>query len=134
MPAIVVDCSAFIACTLLDEDPPLGLLERLGEAEFAVPAIWPVEVANALLTALRKKRIDEPALRIIRHTLKAHAIEVEPATVELALAATLRLAADHKLTAYDAAYLELALRRSLPLATLDADLRRAASKLGVALT
>lgn len=133
MPAIVVDCGAFMACVLLDEAPPKGLPERLGEAEFAVPAIWPIEVANALLMALRKKRADEAAMQIIRRSLKARSIEVEPGRVDLALSSTLALAAEYKLTAYDAAYLELALRRDLPLATLDSDLRRAAKKAGVAL-
>lgn len=133
MPAIVVDCGAFMACVLLDEEPPKGLPERLGEAEFAVPAIWPIEVANALLMALRKKRADEAAMQIIRRSLKARSIEVEPGRVDLALSSTLALAAEYKLTAYDAAYLELALRRDLPLATLDSDLRRAAKKAGVAL-
>lgn len=133
MTAIVVDCSAFIACTLSDEEPPKGLPERLGEAEFVVPAIWPVEVANALLMALRRKRADDAALQTIRRSLRDRALEIEPASVDLALLPALALAADHKLTVYDAAYLELAQRRKLPLATLDADLRRAACKLRVAL-
>jgi len=133
MPAIVVDCSAFIACALFDEEPPKGLPERLAEAEFVVPAIWPVEVANALLMALLRKRADKAALLTIRRILKARSIEVEPASIELALSATLSLASDHKLTVYDAAYLELALRRKLPLATLDEELRRAAKKTKVEL-
>ena len=72
-------------------------------------------------------------MQIIRRSLKARSIEVEPGRVDLALSSTLALAAEYKLTAYDAAYLELALRRDLPLATLDSDLRRAAKKAGVAL-
>lgn len=133
MRSIVVDCSAFIACALLDEEPPKGLSETLAEALFVVPAIWPTEVSNAVLTALRKGRMDDAALRIIINSLNAREMQIETAGLSVSMNATLALARQHKLTVYDAAYLELAQRRSLPLATLDGDLIKAAKRAKVKL-
>ena len=130
MQSIVVDCSAFLACTLLDEAPPANLLEALAAARFVVPAIWPTEVGNAFLTALKKGRMDDMALRAVIASLNERELEIEAAGLELALSDALALARKFKLTVYDASYLELALRRNFPLATLDADLIKAARKAG----
>jgi predicted nucleic acid-binding protein len=98
-----------------------------------VPVHWPLEVANALLMAVRRARIDAGFRDAALRDLAALPIVLDPETSSRAWHDTLRLADAHRLTAYDAAYLELAHRRALPLATLDAELRAAARAFGVTL-
>ncbi len=97
-----------------------------------VPALWPTEVANALWVALRKGRADDITLEVARRSLRSRTIEIEPSSIDRSLGDTLALAQRHQLTVYDASYLELALRRRIPLATLDEALAAAAAKVGVA--
>lgn len=93
-----------------------------------VPSHWSLEVANGLLIAQRCKRITETDRRDTIEDLLAMSVTVDERTVEMAWSDSSVLANRHKLTVYDAAYLELALRSGLPLATLHDELHRAARK------
>ena len=94
------------------------------------PAHWPLEVANALLMAVRRQRINTEFRNAALRDLAALPITLDAETSARAWHETLRIADTYRLTAYDAAYLELAQRLGLPLATLDAELRVAAQSLG----
>lgn len=123
---IVVDCSVALAWYLEDEKTEFteSVLDLLPVTETWVPALWRLEFANALLMARRRGRISEEWRASAIDQTGALPIGVDMHLVSLAQISD--LAGRHELTTYDAAYLELALRRKLPLATLDADLVRAA--------
>lgn len=132
MGVFVVDATAALAWCFEDEASSWtdGLLERLRQGDrIVVPAHWPAEISNGFLVALRRKRIRADQSALFWDELARLPIETEP--VLPAIQAS--LGEKHSLTVYDAAYLELAHRRKLPLATLDADLRRAAQAEGTAL-
>ncbi len=134
MAVFVVDASAALAWCFEDEASSWtdGLLERLRQGDrIVVPAHWPTEILNGLVVASRRKRIksDQPAL--FWEELSRLPIEMEPALTAVQAKTVLALGEKHDLTVYDAAYLELALRRQLPLGTLDTDLRKAAQVEGV---
>jgi predicted nucleic acid-binding protein len=133
--AFVIDASATLPWRFADEATPWteALLDRAetGE-EILVPAHWPLEVANGLLVAQRKGRVTDPQVGEFLEDLAALAIRVIPVAAAAQLPAILRLAEYYRLTAYDAAYLELAQSVGLPLATLDGDLRKAAAAAGAA--
>lgn len=107
-----------------------AVMDTLLTARATVPAICGLEVANVLARAERQRTITEEHAAEFITRLAALDIETDPETSRRALGATLYLARQHNLSAYDAAYLELALRRHLPLATLDADLRQATADAG----
>lgn len=133
---LVLDASVSAAWCFADETTPLTeeLLDRLASGlEAVVPSIWPFEIANALLQAERRKRITRAQAAAELHQLMSLPIAVEPVQTARAFGMVLSLAREQNLTEYDAAYLELAIRESLPLATLDDGLRNAARDLGVAL-
>ena len=98
-----------------------------------VPAHWPTEISNGLLVALRRKRIKTGQPTLFWDEIARLPIETEPALNANQAKTVLAFSEKHGLTVYDAAYLELAHRRHLPLGTLDADLRKAAQLEGVAL-
>jgi predicted nucleic acid-binding protein len=131
----VLDASVTIAWLIEDEATPAtdALMDRACDDGALVPALWVLEIGNVLLGAERRGRLSfaEVASRI--EFLNAMPIEIDAATPLTALPELLALARGERLTSYDAAYLELALRRGLPLATTDKDLRSAATRLGVAL-
>lgn len=129
----VVDASAFVASVLPDEQASESLRSALRDVVFVVPAIWPAEVVNTLCVAERRGRIDAEGIRLVLDRLRQRVPELEAAALEPCFTDTLGLARKHKLTVYDAMYLEIAIRRRLPLATLDADLRKAAKKATVKL-
>jgi predicted nucleic acid-binding protein len=87
-------------------------------------------LGNVLLHAQRKRRIDKAGIEKFLSALNVYDIEVDPETMTVAWSKTLGLADSFALSVYDAAYLELALRRGLPLASLDDSLRRAMQKAG----
>jgi predicted nucleic acid-binding protein len=91
-----------------------------------VPALWRLEVANVLETSVRRGRMDTAVRDSSLADLGLLPIRLDDETDRQAWGTTLRLAERHRLTVYDAAYLELAQRRALPLATLDVELRTAA--------
>jgi len=95
-----------------------------------VPALWHLEVANVLMGAQRKGWIDKAGIEKFLSALDVYDIEVDSETMALAWSKTLGIAESFGLSVYDASYLELALRRGLPLATLDRSLRAAIQKAG----
>ncbi|WP_339872034.1 type II toxin-antitoxin system VapC family toxin [uncultured Brevundimonas sp.] len=132
----VVDASIALAWLLPDEETDkaetvMVLARRSGAI---APALFPLEVANALRSNLRRGRLDaiyrDAALDQLDKAAVARDLEAYDPTV---LRETVRLSDKHDLTVYDAAYLELALRHDAPLGTLDDDLRRAAGAENVVL-
>ena len=107
------------------------LLRRVAQFGAVAPVHWPVEVANGFQMAVRRKRIDT-AYRDTALAERAHfAIAIGGDTNAHIWGAAVQLADRYQLTVYDAAYLELAQRRRLPLATLDGALAAAAKAAGV---
>ncbi len=109
------------------------LLDRLTVTPAAVPQIWPLGVANVLILATKKGRLTVAQRAQFLATLAALPIHVDPYTPGRAFADIIPLAEAHGLTAYDASYLELAVRLGVPLATSDQPLRAAAQAAGVPL-
>jgi len=133
---LVLDASVTLAWCFPEESTAYteGVLDLLAVGgEAATPAIWPFEVANALLVAERRKRITTAQVTSVLQRIASLPINVDPIQVDRAFGQILSAAREEKLTAYDAAYLELATREGLPLATLDDQLRQAARNAGVAL-
>lgn len=134
MTRMVVDASVSLAWCMPDEVDGFAasVLRSLATNSAIVPAHWSLQVTNALIVAERKGRIG--AADTIRAITLLHAlpIAVDAQTADRAMGETLSLARAHRLTTYDAAYLELAVREGLPLATQDTDLKRAAKEIGVA--
>ena len=124
MSRIVLDASV-AAASLLDEDldaPLRSALDSVRREGAFVPPLWHYEVRNTLLVAYRRGRISELAVRLSVDTIRNTPTETD---WDADLDATMELAFKHRLTFYDALYLELARRRQLPLASLDAALVRA---------
>lgn len=135
--AFVLDCSATLPWVFVDEATPAcdALLDQLGAGARAwVPALWHLELGNVLLGSKRRGRIDQAGIEAFLSQLAVYDIAVDDQTTERAWQKTLDLAMQYGLSTYDAAYLELALRRGVPLATLDSALIAAARTCGVALS
>jgi predicted nucleic acid-binding protein len=131
----VLDCSITMAWCFEDESNEFSdsVLENLIEMSAIVPSIWPLEVANVLLMAKKRKRITEAQSASFIDSLSALPIVVDPSTTSRAMHSISALAIQTDLTIYDAAYLELALREGIPLLTLDKGLIKAANKLNIVL-
>lgn len=129
----VLDSSMTLAWCYEGEQTPQtqAVLLRLNSAEAFVPSLWPLEVTNSLLVGERRGRLTQAKVAQFVAVLESLAIYVDDQTPSHAFGQTLMLARAHALSTYDAAYLELALRRALPLASLDGDLIKAAQALGV---
>jgi predicted nucleic acid-binding protein len=127
--SLVLDSSITLAWAYSDETTPpvTQIFELLSQGGAWAPGLWRLEVANVLEMSVRRKRHDRNFRDATLADLAQLPIQVDLQTDQQAWNATLHLAERHQLTLYDAAYLELALRRNLPLATLDDDLRRAAN-------
>jgi predicted nucleic acid-binding protein len=133
--SLVIDSSITLSWCFEDErtDVTATLLYRVAETGALVPALWRLEVANSLQVAVRRGRIDVAYRDATIADLRDLAIDVDPETDRKAWSEILQLADRFRLTLYDAAYLELAQRRQLPLASLDNELRAAGQMLGVPL-
>ena len=131
--SLVLDSSATLAWVYSDETtgPIRHVFDLLSEDGAWVPGLWKLEVANILEMGVRRGRHDAAFRDATLADLALLPIRLDPETDRQAWGATAQLAARHRLTLYDAAYLELALRRGLSLATLDHELRSAASAEGV---
>lgn len=133
--SFVLDNSVALAWCFEEEQTPatVALLHRVGEAGAVAPNLWPLEAVNGLLVAERRGRVDAAQRHRLMRFLEMLPISIDPDTTRHVWAATANLAESLTLSAYDAAYLELAQRRDLPLASLDGRLRVAASRIGVSL-
>lgn len=133
MPEFVLDSSVSISWYFTDENDPyaLAVLRRLKRGCAIVPLLWRLETANVLITAKRRGRITQAQSTELADNLSDLAIIDDTESLSQGLKAVLGLARNHGLTTYDAAYLELAMRLGLPIATLDRNLIKAAQKAGV---
>ena len=131
--AFVLGCSVTMAWVFPDEASAStdALQESLVEDSAFVPALWPGETGNVLLTATRRGRIAKDDWRQIRESLQALPINIDPVSTDRVWGAVLDLADANRISADDTMYLELALRLRLPLATLDRELAAAAQASGV---
>lgn len=125
--AFVLDSSVALAWVLPDESNPTldRLCDRLTDDIALVPPVWPLEIGNVLLIAVKRGRLTvKDRIRLVRE-LRALPVEIDGTFTERSLEETLALAQKYDLTTYDASYIELALRRDVSLATLDNRLRKA---------
>ena len=132
--AFVVDASIAFAWILPSQASSNAdaLLKRIEMGDEAiVPPLWFLEVANGLLVAERRKTMAAPERRLALERLSALGITVDEANARDAFGRTSALAEQYGLSVYDAAYLELAVRRSLPLGTRNRALRSAAEQSGI---
>jgi predicted nucleic acid-binding protein len=129
----VLDCSVTMSWLFEDETTPYteAILDKLATHTAIVPALWPLEVANVLVHAVRHKRITEVQAANFMDALAKLSIHVDESTATRAMHSIYALAHAEKLTIYDAAYLDLASREKIPIATLDKDLINAAKRLKV---
>ncbi len=135
MKGFVVDCSVTMSWFLRDHPAEYAekVLRALEKTSAVAPGLWMLEVLNVLLVSERRGRVTrEQSLRALAH-LRSLPIRIEATEESSSPEALLRLAGDHKLSSYDAAYLDSAMRRGLPIATLDDGLRRACRAASVSL-
>ncbi len=134
MSAFVLDCSIAAAWLFADEARPEtdNLLDILAEHGALVPNLWQLEVANVLIQAERRGRITAAQISTRLELLANLPIITDTETSPRAFREILTLARSQTLTTYDASYLELAIRRGIPLATQDKALVRAANAAQVA--
>lgn len=132
---LVIDASVALAWIFADELtlPVQKVLSHAVEEPAYTPSLWRPEIANSLQMAVRRGRIDTMFRDTALSNLAMLNIITDSDTDVFAWSTTLNLAAKHRLSVYDAAYLELAQRRGLPLATLDQELRAAGDAIGVTL-
>ena len=130
--SIVIDNSVYLAWCMSDEDAPMAdkAMSRVVEEGGVVPGIWWHELRNALLMNERRGRFSRQQVADTLADSQSLGISVDDRHDE---ALILELARQFELTIYDAAYIEVAHRRSLPLATLDVRLRQAAETVGIAI-
>jgi predicted nucleic acid-binding protein len=131
----VIDASSVLAWCFEDESGAEAdaLIAKVAADGAAVPSLWSLEIANGLVMSERRGRIKPAETASFVAMIEELPIVADQATGARALHETMSLAREHGLTAYDAAYLELAMRLGLPLATDDRSLRGAAERTGVAL-
>ncbi|MBK6974640.1 MAG: type II toxin-antitoxin system VapC family toxin [Sterolibacteriaceae bacterium] len=133
--SLVVDSSVALTWCFEDERTPatMALLDQVTETGAIAPALWPLEILNGLAMAERRGRLDAERRERLAGFLRELPVALDNETATQAWTLTAQLSARFRLTLYDAAYLELAQRLRLPLATLDQELRAAADALGVPL-
>ncbi len=133
MSQVVVDASIALAWCFPDEtsDYADAVLVSLEGKTMLVPAVWNLEIANALLVGERRKRLNQTEIRRFTTLLESLPLVQDTRPVASHVNDVLPLARAHGLTACDAAYLELSIRQSVPLATLDEKLQKAAKLAGV---
>lgn len=129
----VLDNSVTMSWCFPDERNPYArdVLKALPGTAAVVPTLWPLEVANILLVGERRSRISQADSATFIGLLEGLPIRIDDETSAHAMKASLNLAREQNLSVYDASYLELALRRGLPIATLDAKLKAAAVAIGI---
>jgi predicted nucleic acid-binding protein len=126
---LILDASMAIAWVFEDEGPPpLNILSRVRAEGAIVPSLWRLEVASALRSAVLRRRYTEKFASECLVDLGTLPIVVDGETDRHAWGRTRELSNEYALTVYDAAYLELAMRRRLPLASCDTELVKAAKR------
>ena len=132
---LVLDSSVTLSWCFDDERTAAttAILQRIGETGAHAPQHWPLEILNGLMMAERRGRIDATVRQRLADFLRDLPVAIDPDTTAQVWDAARRLAERFRLTVYDAVYLELARRKDLPLATLDQELRKAGTALGVPL-
>ena len=133
--SLVLDPSVVAGWYIGDESSPYtrAALAAVAADGAVVPSLWPYEVTNLFLMAERRGRIGTEDVSLALESLAALAIDVRVAMATGAAQGLARIAREHRLSAYDAAYLELAVRTQSTMATLDTALREAAGRVGVPL-
>jgi predicted nucleic acid-binding protein len=133
MKDFVLDASIALAWCFYDEatNTTNTLLESLGEVQAFVPSLWPLEIGNILIHAERRHRITRAEISTFLALIAPLPIIIDAETSTHAFHNTLSLAQKTSLTTYDAAYIELAMRKGLPLATKDKQLHKIAKMLGI---
>lgn len=133
MRGFVLDASLALAWCFEDEASPISeaLLDRTRAEGGHAPAIWPVEVANALLVGERRGRLKPAATLRFIGLIEGLPITVDAAAPARAWRTAAEIARAHNLSVYDASYIDLAARLVLPLATVDARMREAARQYGI---
>jgi predicted nucleic acid-binding protein len=131
----VLDCSVALSWCFLDEQDPyaLDVLRSMAKKQAIVPAIFPLELSNGLLMGERRKRSTEADTTKWLLSLASLPIDIDSRQTSETFTSVIPLARAHGMTSYDASYLELALRRSIPFATMEPKLRACANVLGVKL-
>ena len=131
----VLDCSVAMAWFFEDQATPYtdGMLETLAADQALVPSIWPLEVANVLLSAERNGRMKQADSARFLALLQSLPIAIERDSPQHVWNEVIHLGREYNLSSYDASYLELAMRSGSALATLDRKLKKAAEKAGVEL-
>ena len=135
-PAFVADASVAVAWVHPSQATPetVAMLEAVADgAVLEVPALWPLEVANALLMLVRRGKLEDEERQVALGWLRRLPLRIDGEAATLAFSGLSELAESLGLSTYDAAYLELAQRKRLPLATKDASLRKAAKRSSVSL-
>jgi predicted nucleic acid-binding protein len=132
---VVIDASIALAWCFPDENSDYadGVLVALEGKTILVPAVWSLELCNAVLVGERKKRLRKPEILRFTTLLEGLCVQEDVQSVGDHVNNVLPLAQQYNLSAYDAAYLELAIRHSAPLATLDSKLEKAAKQAGVSI-
>lgn len=133
MNAVVIDASTALAWCFPDEASNYAdsVLVALEGKTILVPAIWNLEIANAILVGERKNRLRQPEILRFISLLKSLPVQQDTQTSGDQVHNVLPLAREYALSAYDAAYLELSLRYKAPIATLDDRLEKAARQAGL---
>ncbi|HUP60683.1 MAG TPA: type II toxin-antitoxin system VapC family toxin [Thermoanaerobaculia bacterium] len=109
-----------------------GMLDAIAAGDsLVVPALWPLEVANAITVLRRRRKLTSDEARLAIEMIRELPVAIDHEAAAIALTRLADLASEHELTVYDATYIELASRRQLPLASNDARMKRAAAQAGV---
>lgn len=135
MTSFVLDSSIALAWCFADEATPASsrLFDRMADESAAVPSLWFIEMTNILALSERKRRIEPAKVAEFIAIIAGFDLEIDNEAHSRAFTDLLPLCRSDQLTSYDAVYLDVAIRRQLPLATLDEPLRKAAKKHGVKL-
>jgi predicted nucleic acid-binding protein len=130
---LVIDASVALAWCFPDEASEYAdaVLQALDGRAMVVPALWVIEVTNAVLVAERRKRIRQSEIRRFVELLDGLSVVVDSQAVTESVSNILPLAREYGLSAYDAAYLDVAMRHGAPLASLDRKLQAAGRHAGV---
>lgn len=133
MTALVIDASVLLSWCFEDEGGPEvdAMIDKVAAEGATVPGLWSLEIANALVAAERRGRITPADSAAFTAMIEDLPLVADPCTSARALHETIGVAREQGLTAYDAAYLELAMRLGLPLATGDRRLGAAGQRVGV---